>query len=43
LGRPAHVCEVADLILFLASSRSAYTTGTIVTVDGGIAARRSII
>jgi NAD(P)-dependent dehydrogenase (short-subunit alcohol dehydrogenase family) len=43
LGRPAHVEEITDMFLFLASDRSAYTTGTIVTVDGGIASRRSII
>jgi NAD(P)-dependent dehydrogenase (short-subunit alcohol dehydrogenase family) len=43
LGRPAHVDEVTDLFVFLASDRSSYTTGTIVTVDGGIASRRSII
>jgi NAD(P)-dependent dehydrogenase (short-subunit alcohol dehydrogenase family) len=43
LGRPAHVAEVVDTIVFLASERSGYTTGTIVTVDGGIASRRSII
>jgi NAD(P)-dependent dehydrogenase (short-subunit alcohol dehydrogenase family) len=43
LGRPARVSEVADLIVFLASSRSSYTSGTIVTVDGGIASRRSIV
>ena len=43
LGRPAHVEEVTDLFLFLASDRSQYITGTIVTVDGGIASRRSII
>ncbi len=43
LGRPAHVSEVAAAIVFLASPRSAYTTGTILTVDGGIAARRSIV
>lgn len=42
-GRPASVPEVVDLIVFLASDRSGYTTGTIVTVDGGIASRRSII
>lgn len=43
LGRPAHVREVADLIVFLASDRASYVSGTIVTVDGGIASRRSII
>jgi NAD(P)-dependent dehydrogenase (short-subunit alcohol dehydrogenase family) len=40
LGRPAHVREIADLVAFLASDRSGYTTGTIVTVDGGIVSRR---
>ncbi|MCX5496701.1 SDR family oxidoreductase [Kaistia dalseonensis] len=43
LGRPAHVHEITDLIVFLASYRSGYTSGTIMTVDGGIASRRSII
>jgi NAD(P)-dependent dehydrogenase (short-subunit alcohol dehydrogenase family) len=43
LGRPAKVQEVADLILFLASDRAAYISGTIVTIDGGIASRSSII
>jgi len=43
LGRPAHLHEVTDLIVFLASYRSGYTSGTIFTVDGGIASRRSII
>jgi len=43
LKRPAHVREVTDLIAFLASPRSGYTSGTIFTVDGGIASRRSII
>lgn len=42
LGRAASVREIADLFAFLASPRSAYTSGTIVTVDGGITARRSI-
>ncbi|MCM1089509.1 MAG: SDR family oxidoreductase [Muribaculum sp.] len=27
--------EIADTILFLCSARSAFTTGTIVQVDGG--------
>lgn len=43
LGRPAHRHEISDLIAFLASSRSGYTTGTIITVDGGIASRRSLV
>lgn len=43
LGRPAHVREITDFIVFLASYRSGYTTGTVMTVDGGIASRRSII
>jgi NAD(P)-dependent dehydrogenase (short-subunit alcohol dehydrogenase family) len=43
LKRPAKVHEVVDLFLFLASFRSGYTSGTIMTVDGGIASRRSII
>lgn len=42
LGRAATVDEIAELFVFLASSRSAYTSGTIVTVDGGITSRRSI-
>jgi NAD(P)-dependent dehydrogenase (short-subunit alcohol dehydrogenase family) len=43
LRRPAHVHEVTDLIVFLASYRSGYTSGAIMTVDGGIASRRSIV
>jgi NAD(P)-dependent dehydrogenase (short-subunit alcohol dehydrogenase family) len=42
-GRPATPQEVADLMVFLASPRAGYITGTIVTIDGGIAARGSII
>jgi NAD(P)-dependent dehydrogenase (short-subunit alcohol dehydrogenase family) len=38
-GRPASAKEVADLIVFLASPRAGYISGTNVTVDGGIAAR----
>ncbi len=34
-GRAASPREIADMAAFLASDRSAYTTGTIVTVDGG--------
>jgi NAD(P)-dependent dehydrogenase (short-subunit alcohol dehydrogenase family) len=42
-GRPASAEEVADLCAFLASSRAGYITGTIVTIDGGIASRGSIM
>jgi len=42
LKRP-DVHEITDLIVFLASYRSGYTSGTIFTVDGGIASRRSVI
>jgi NAD(P)-dependent dehydrogenase (short-subunit alcohol dehydrogenase family) len=37
-SRPAHPREIADLMAFLASDRSAYTSGVVFTVDGGIAA-----
>jgi NAD(P)-dependent dehydrogenase (short-subunit alcohol dehydrogenase family) len=42
-GRPARVRELTDLILFLASERAGYISGTIVTLDGGIASRQSIV
>ena len=42
-GRPATVQECADLVAFMASPRAGYITGTIVTLDGGIAARGSVI
>jgi NAD(P)-dependent dehydrogenase (short-subunit alcohol dehydrogenase family) len=42
-GRPASAQEVADLMVFLASPRCGYITGSIVTIDGGIAARGSVI
>jgi NAD(P)-dependent dehydrogenase (short-subunit alcohol dehydrogenase family) len=41
--RPAAPEEVADLMVYLASDRAAYITGTIITIDGGIASRRSSI
>ena len=37
-GRPAQPREIADLMTFLASDRSGYTSGVIFTVDGGISA-----
>ncbi len=39
LGRAAKPREIADLIAYLASDRSAYTSGVIFTVDGGLSAR----
>lgn len=42
LGRTATVAEVADLFVYLASPRSSYTSGTIITVDGGISSKRSV-
>jgi NAD(P)-dependent dehydrogenase (short-subunit alcohol dehydrogenase family) len=38
LQRPARPREIADLMTFLASDRSGYTSGVIFTVDGGISA-----
>lgn len=38
-GRPANVEEVAPMVVFLASDHSSYVSGTVVTIDGGIAWR----
>lgn len=35
-GRPAHPEEIAAAVAFLASPRSGYTSGTILTIDGGM-------
>ena len=43
LGRPAKIEEITDLISFLVSDKAGYISGTIVTVDGGISSRNSII
>ena len=40
MGRAAHPGEVADLVLFLASARASYISGTVVTLDGGLASRQ---
>ena len=42
LGRPASVQEIVDLFVFLASPRSAYTSGVVFTVDGGLSARHAV-
>ena len=38
-GRAAEVSEVSDLVVFLASDRASYISGTVMTLDGGFAAR----
>src|SRR6266566_1327180 len=38
-GRPAKPEEIGAKIAFLASDRSGYTSGSVVTIDGGISAR----
>ncbi len=35
-GRPAHVDEIAPMVVFLASDRANYVSGTVVTLDGGL-------
>lgn len=39
-GRPAEPEEIADMVVFLASDRAAYVSGTVVDVDGGVVSRR---
>jgi hypothetical protein len=38
-GRPATPEEIASAVAFLASDRSAYTSGCILSIDGGLTAR----
>jgi 3-oxoacyl-[acyl-carrier protein] reductase len=42
-GRPATPEEVADVIVFLASYRAGYISGTVITIDGGLRHRHSTI
>src|SRR5882672_3597680 len=39
-GRPATVEEIADVVAFLCSERASYVSGTVISVDGGAAARK---
>jgi len=40
-GRPAQAAEIAAAVVFLSSQKSGYTSGCILTIDGGLAARSS--
>lgn len=42
-GRAADPDEIASAIVFLASPRSGYTTGTVLMVDGGLSARAAAV
>jgi NAD(P)-dependent dehydrogenase (short-subunit alcohol dehydrogenase family) len=39
-GRLGRVAEIADTVAFLCSKRSSYTTGTVITIDGGASLRK---
>jgi NAD(P)-dependent dehydrogenase (short-subunit alcohol dehydrogenase family) len=39
-GRLGSVAEIADTVAFLCSDRSSYTTGTVITIDGGNSLRK---
>ena len=39
MGRAGSIQEIGDMVVWLASDRSAYTSGSIVTIDGGTAHR----
>lgn len=41
-GRPANPVEVADMVVFAASPRASYVSGTVLTVDGGVAYRGNL-
>jgi NAD(P)-dependent dehydrogenase (short-subunit alcohol dehydrogenase family) len=43
MGRFAQPEEVADLVVFLASERAGYISGTIVTIDGGMVNKNSLL
>jgi hypothetical protein len=39
MGRAAKPREIGDMIAFLASDRAGYTSGVVITIDGGVCAR----
>jgi NAD(P)-dependent dehydrogenase (short-subunit alcohol dehydrogenase family) len=38
-GRPGTTMEIAQMVAFLASDLAGYISGTVVTIDGGMASR----
>lgn len=42
LGRPANCEEIAPMVTFLSSDLNSYTSGTVVTIDGGMSSTISI-
>jgi 3-oxoacyl-[acyl-carrier protein] reductase len=42
-GRPATPDEIAASVVFLASDLSSYTSGTILTIDGGMVHRGGLL
>jgi NAD(P)-dependent dehydrogenase (short-subunit alcohol dehydrogenase family) len=43
MQRAAKPEEIADMVAFLASKRSSYVSGTVVTIDGGLSSRNPLL